>query len=59
MYICICHAVTDCQIKEFAQKNGRNWRKLTAELKVGTKCGSCAKRAKQIHDQSAKQGRSN
>jgi bacterioferritin-associated ferredoxin len=46
MYVCICFAVTESQIADFAQANGCNWRKLTRELKAGTQCGTCAKRAK-------------
>lgn len=48
MYICICHAVTEEQIKEFARTNGCNWRKMTKELKTGTDCGSCAIKAKSV-----------
>lgn len=52
MYICSCHAVTDGQIKAFAEKNGCNWKKMTRELKAGTQCGICAKSAKAILEQS-------
>jgi len=48
VYVCICHAVTDAQIREFAAKNGCNWRKMTDELGTGTSCGSCAIKAKKI-----------
>lgn len=46
MYVCICHAVTEEQIKLFAKAHGCNWRKMTTELKTGTDCGSCAIKAK-------------
>jgi bacterioferritin-associated ferredoxin len=48
VYVCICHAVTDSQIKEFAASNGCNWRKMRDELKTGNDCGSCAIKAKRI-----------
>jgi bacterioferritin-associated ferredoxin len=46
MYVCICHAVTEEQIKHFAKAHGCNWRKMTRVLKTGTDCGSCAIKAK-------------
>ena len=48
MYICVCHAVTEEQIKDFARKPGCTWRRMTKELKAGTDCGSCAIKAKRI-----------
>ncbi|PZM82362.1 MAG: (2Fe-2S)-binding protein [Candidatus Melainabacteria bacterium] len=46
MYVCICHAVTEEQIKDFARAHGCNWRKMSRELKAGTDCGTCAIKAK-------------
>lgn len=52
MYVCICFAVTDSQIREFAEVNGCDWRKMTRELKTGTSCGSCAIAAKRVLSES-------
>lgn len=42
MYVCICHAVTDRQIRACIEDGATSMRELRAELKVGTQCGKCA-----------------
>jgi bacterioferritin-associated ferredoxin len=42
MYVCICHAVTDREIRERIADGACSLRELRAELKVGTQCGKCA-----------------
>jgi bacterioferritin-associated ferredoxin len=42
MYVCICHAVTDRQIRACIDDGATSMRELRAELKVGTQCGKCA-----------------
>lgn len=42
MYICVCHAVTDRQIREAAQSGARNLKDLRRELGVTRDCGRCA-----------------
>lgn len=56
MYICICRAVTDGQIKEAAEKGTKNFRDLCKKLDCCNQCGTCARSAKEIFDQ-AKQNR--
>lgn len=48
MYVCICRQVTDKEIKS-AIKNGCNTLDaLSAELEVGTQCGSCCCHAEEL-----------
>lgn len=52
MYVCVCKAVTDKQIKS-AIENGHCSRKhLNQCLGVGSVCGKCSRHVKQILDES-------
>ena len=42
MYVCICHGVTDREIRTCIAEGANSVRALRAELKVGTQCGKCA-----------------
>jgi bacterioferritin-associated ferredoxin len=42
MYVCICSAVTDRQIREAAQAGARTLKDLGRDLGVGQCCGLCA-----------------
>jgi len=42
MYVCICKAVTERQIREAADSGARNLRDLRRDLGVTTECGRCA-----------------
>jgi bacterioferritin-associated ferredoxin len=42
MYVCICHAVTDRQIREAAENGARTLKDLRNELGVTRDCGHCA-----------------
>ena len=48
MYVCICNAITDKQIRKAAKAGTRDLWALQAELGVGTNCGSCKEVASQI-----------
>ena len=41
MYVCICNAVTESQIREAADAGVTNLWDLQAKLGVATNCGSC------------------
>ena len=41
MYICICNAVTERQLKECARSGARSLEELAFQLGVGTGCGRC------------------
>ena len=48
MYICICNAVTEKEIREAADAGVRNLWDLQAELGVASNCGSCKETAAEI-----------
>ncbi len=58
MYVCLCKAITDSQIRSAAENGCKTMRCLNKELGVATQCGKCAKDARQIlkdvkHEQTA------
>ena len=48
MYVCVCNAITDKQIRKAAKSGVRNLSQLQAELGVATNCGSCKDTATEI-----------
>ncbi|WP_298772883.1 bacterioferritin-associated ferredoxin [uncultured Shewanella sp.] len=48
MYVCICHAVTDTQIKEAVNQGDKSLTDVKHRLGVADQCGKCAKMAVQI-----------
>ena len=48
MYICICNAITDKQIRKAAKSGVSDLCQLQAELGVATNCGSCSESAAKI-----------
>lgn len=48
MYVCLCHAVTDRDIRAAADNGVTSMRQLGKELGVGTQCGRCARTAREI-----------
>ncbi|HEX9194688.1 MAG TPA: (2Fe-2S)-binding protein [Azonexus sp.] len=58
MYVCVCHAVTDRQIREAAESGARTLKDLRRDLGVTRDCGRCASCARQcLHEANAAQGR--
>ncbi len=51
MYVCICHGVTDHQIREVAQNGCRSVAELTMRTGVGANCGSCLDTAAELLEQ--------
>lgn len=47
MYICLCHGVTDRDIRNALEEGARGMRDLRRELKVGSQCGRCTCAARQ------------
>jgi bacterioferritin-associated ferredoxin len=41
MYVCICNAVTEREVRDRARAGLRSVEELTAELGVGAGCGRC------------------
>ncbi len=48
MYVCICQAVTDKQIRRAAARGVDNLYELREHLGVASNCGSCADQAQSI-----------
>ena len=48
MYVCICNAITDKQIRRAAKAGATDMRSLQAKLGVAAGCGSCTEAASEI-----------
>ena len=48
MYVCVCNAITDKQIRAAAEAGTTDLWRLQAELGVATNCGSCSDVASEI-----------
>ena len=48
MYVCICNAITDKQIRKAAETGATDLWSLQAELGVASGCGSCKEVASEI-----------
>jgi bacterioferritin-associated ferredoxin len=55
MYVCICNAVTDRQIREAARNGCCSLRELSAQTRCSTTCGKCARMAREILDAELRQ----
>lgn len=55
MYICLCRAVTDHQIRESVEQGASSFREVREELDVGTCCGRCVPEARELIDQTLSQ----
>lgn len=52
MYVCVCNAVTDKQIKEAVLNEGvGNIRALKANMPIANQCGKCTQLTQSIIDQ--------
>jgi len=51
MYVCVCQAVTDRQIREAARDGARTLKDLRRELGVTRDCGRCASCARACLDE--------
>lgn len=50
MIICVCNAISDKEIKAWAELGGSGIEQLTAELGLGSCCGRCVDSAIQVLD---------
>jgi len=48
MYVCLCKAVTDAEIREAAEAGAADVEQLAETLGVGSGCGSCLETAETI-----------
>lgn len=48
MYVCICNAVTDKQVRQAARGGCTSLRQLSCQTGCATTCGKCARMAREI-----------
>lgn len=48
MYICVCNAVTEKEIRQAVELGAESFRQISNDLGVGTCCGKCKKDACRI-----------
>ncbi|GGE71513.1 bacterioferritin-associated ferredoxin [Shewanella carassii] len=48
MYVCLCHAITDTQIKQAVSQGDVSLSEVKKRLCVGDQCGKCVRMATQI-----------
>lgn len=51
MYICLCHGITDTQIRSCISSGARTLCDLSGQLGVATQCGGCAESACEVLDE--------
>ena len=51
MYVCVCNAITDKQIRRAARNGTSSLYELRGTLGVAAGCGSCARTAQEILDE--------
>ena len=51
LYICLCHGITDSQIRSCVEGGARSICDLRGQLGVATQCGSCESHAVELLDQ--------
>ena len=51
MYVCVCHGVTDHQIRRAADEGVRDAHELTMRTGAGSSCGSCLELATKLLDE--------
>ena len=54
MYVCLCKAVTDRQIKEFVNGGAGSFEEVCKQLGVATQCGKCSQLAQNIVEATVK-----
>lgn len=52
MYVCICHGITEQQIKESTFEGASSMKCLRTQLAVASCCGKCSPVAKMVLDES-------
>ncbi|MCL1074799.1 bacterioferritin-associated ferredoxin [Shewanella dokdonensis] len=51
MYVCLCHAITDTQIRQAVSQGDTSLKEVRQRLGVGDQCGKCSRMAMQIIQQ--------
>ena len=50
VYVCICHAVTDSQIREVVDRGAASLQQVQCQLPVAGCCGRCEETAREVID---------
>ena len=53
MYVCVCHGVTESQVRRAADEGCRDPHELTMRTGAGASCGSCMSLVAEILDEQA------
>jgi bacterioferritin-associated ferredoxin len=56
MYICLCHGITENQIRACVQSGARTLCDLRGQLGVATQCGACESQACEVLDETLQTG---
>lgn len=48
MYVCVCNAITDREVREAVSKGAKSLRQLRAALPLGSNCGRCIESVREI-----------
>ncbi len=51
MYVCICNAISDQQIREAVEQGAADLHAIKAHLGVATGCGTCAEYTQKVIDE--------
>lgn len=51
MYVCVCHTVTDREIREAVDSGASSLFEVQCRLPVGSCCGRCEETAQQVVDE--------
>lgn len=51
MYICICHAISDRQIREVVERGADSLPEVQRHLPVASCCGCCEESAREVIDE--------
>ena len=52
MYVCLCRAITDNQIREAVAKGNTNFPQVRKQLNLASQCGKCGILAREVFDES-------
>ncbi|MGH8149301.1 MAG: (2Fe-2S)-binding protein [Steroidobacteraceae bacterium] len=51
MYVCVCHTITDREIREAIDRGARSFCEVQSSLPVGGCCGRCEQVAREVVDE--------
>ena len=57
MYVCVCHAISDRQIREIVERGAGSLGEVQAHLPVASCCGTCEDTARDLIETHAEKGR--